>query len=382
VLTWSLVLLVVPAVLLGMVSPGCVEQCRALGWRPGAIVGPLSAASTIGAVVGTLLTGTLLLRTLGMYRTLFLLAILLAVAALLVAPPWRWKTVSAVVGSAIMSLLILTPEASRIDCETNYFTIRIIPDTEHPSRRKLQLDRLVHSVVDLADPLYLHYRHEQIQRDFLLAGPAAPQVLVIGGGGYTFPRAAATLRPQGHIDVVEIDPVITRLAIEELGLDPKLRIRSFAMDGRQFLAQRDAVPVYDLITMDAVNDLSVPGHLLTVECHKLVREALAPEGVYLVSVIDAPAPGGVLAATIASLREVFPEVELLSSSPDWQPGVQAVHVIAARHEPPAQPVRGPAIFPVPLAQVTALLTPPPPILTDDYAPVDQLLLRLYRHRKE
>ena len=47
--------------------------------------------------------------------------------------------------------------------------------------------------VDPNDPLFLHYEHEHIQIEFLRAARAdnaTPHVLVIGGGGYTFPRYA------------------------------------------------------------------------------------------------------------------------------------------------------------------------------------------------
>ena len=65
------------------------------------------------------------------------------------------------------------------------------PAEGHPAALSLNLDRLLHSVVDPYDPTYLYYPHEHTQVEFVrLAREAAPEpkVLVIGGGGYTFPH--------------------------------------------------------------------------------------------------------------------------------------------------------------------------------------------------
>ena len=62
-------------------------------------------------------------------------------------------------------------------------------------------------------------------------------MLVIGGGGYTFPRYAKTELPETVMDVVEIDPGVTKVAYDHLGLKPGLT-NDFNMDGRQFVAER------------------------------------------------------------------------------------------------------------------------------------------------
>ncbi len=46
----------------------------------------------------------------------------------------------------------------------------------------------------------------------------APRFLFIGGGGYTYPRALEVTYPNSTIEVIEIDPGVTRIAHEELGL--------------------------------------------------------------------------------------------------------------------------------------------------------------------
>jgi spermidine synthase len=273
---------------------------------------------------------------------------------------------------------------------------------------KLQQDMLVHSWVRVDDPTFLHYRHEQVQMEFLRAAGPGAGVLVIGGGGYTFPRAAKTELPGTRIDVVEIDPGVTAVTYSHLGLDPALGITSFNMDGRQFVAERAAPGAYHLVTLDAVNDLSVPHHLLTRECNAAVKRTLGHGGVYLVTVIDSPEHGKLWKAAAHTLRQTFAHVELLVSTPDWLPADQSVMVLyaadrpldldavrAATRKPPSEAqaalgsAAGAAAQPrwfthrPPAGEVERLLAADPPlVLTDQYAPVDNLMAEVFRHRKK
>jgi spermidine synthase len=254
-----------------------------------------------------------------------------------------------------------------------------LPDGRH--FRKLALDRLVHSMVVPGDPTYLGYAHEQIHAEVLrqiAARTPAPRVLVIGGGGYTFPRWVEVTIPAARVEVVEIDPGVTEVAHRELGLPRDTRIVSHPRDGRQFLAE--ATGPYDLIVMDAVNDLSVPFHLLTRECGELARRRLAPGGVYLVSVIDDFDDGQLLRSAVRTLRTVFPAVSLLAAHPaPWEGGPShGVYVIYAAEGPLGPTGMGRTVALGALDEYVA--AGPPVVLTDQFAPVDQLLAPVVRRR--
>ena len=77
------------------------------------------------------------------------------------------------------------------------------------------------------------------------------------------------------------------------------------------------------ILRDAVNDLSVPYHLLTREFDDAVRRLLAPDGVYMVSVIDRYHDGRLLPAVLRTIGAAFPTVQLLSPSPRWSTACDA-----------------------------------------------------------
>ncbi|HEY2784696.1 MAG TPA: fused MFS/spermidine synthase [Fimbriiglobus sp.] len=390
---WSFLLFFVPMLLFGTVSPRVIRLVVPDVESAGRLAGRIYAWSTAGAIAGTFATGFRLIAELGMLRTVLAAALLPLAAVCLVTPVFRRVSLlyplSIIGGAAFAGLMAFTPDVTQITKETNYYAIYVRPaKTETgelvPNQFTLQLDSLVHSRVDLTDPTFLHYKHERVQMDLLQAAAQCspnPRVLVIGGGGYTFPRCAKTLLPTCTMDVVEIDPGVTAACYEKLGLDPALGIATFNMDGRQFVTERATESAYDLITLDAVNDLSVPAHLLTLEFDRAVKRLLSPRGIYLLTVIDVPARGRLWTAAVRTLQEAFPYVVVLSGADNWNPDAQSVLVIYAADTPFVLPKSGRTKV-LPQGEIERYLSESRPVvLTDRYAPVDQLMADVFRIRK-
>ena len=397
VLLWTFVLFFPPMLLLGTVSPQAIRLAVPDVAHAGRVAGRVYAWSTAGAIAGTFATGFVLVSTVGSYRTVLLAAALPVLAALLAARVWARPALlypaSVVAGAVAVGFAFFTPENTRITRETNYYTIRVHDDEVEPGVKVLVLDYLIHSKVKPDDPRYLHYEHEQTQMELLRAvaadHPDEQRVLVIGGGGYTFPRCARTQVPTAAVDVVEIDPGVTAVAREYLDLDPGLGIDTVNMDGRQFLAEKAPPGHYHLITLDAVNDLSVPAHLLTREFNGLVRAALSPDGVYLLTVIDRLEDGRLWRSAVRTLQQTFPHVELLTPHNEYTPDGQQVYVIYAADRPldlEALARHGPAkpfTHRLRPGEVERLLAKDAGVvLTDQYAPVDNLMAAVFRRRQE
>jgi hypothetical protein len=66
---------------------------------------------------------------------------------------------------------------------------------------------------------------------------------------------------------------------------------------------------------DAVNDLSVPYHLMTKEYNDSIKKILKPNGVYLLTLIDSVSNGVLWRAAVKTMRETFPYVYLIDSAP-------------------------------------------------------------------
>ncbi len=359
VIAWTFALFFLPMFGLGLISPQVIRLAVPDVGSVGRTAGSIYAWSIAGAIAGTFATGYLLISSLGVNNTILLAAALPCFMLPLIAVPrsktaatatFRSATIpinlesgmmldafSAALGAVFGGFVLSFRETEGITLETNYYTIRVynpdppyafIPssdglhavagiavDPQLQEYRDLVLDNLRHSQVNMQDPTFLHYKHEHFQlemvRLFKERTPEKQSVLVIGGGGYTFPRCTRVLIPTAAVDVVEIDPGVTRVAKEKLGLIDDWKIRSVHMDGRQFVAEKCAPATYDLVTLDAVNDLSVPSHLMTKEFNAAVKKTLTPNGVYLVTVIDLVNDGKLWRAAAHTLAESFAHVEMV-----------------------------------------------------------------------
>ncbi len=350
VMVWTFSLFFLPMFILGMISPQVIRLAVPDTAHVGRIAGRVYAVSTTGAIFGTFAAGYFLLSTLGWSNTLLAVAVLLSFTSLVVAKVWQSSFMlylfSIVLGGVTGGFILSSRNnASNPDfiaqLETNYYTIKVTHGRDilghRTPIRTLTLDHLVHSSVDPDNPNFLYYEHEHVQMEFIRAaraGSTVPRVLVIGGGGYTLPRYAMEMLPETRMDVVEIDPGVTQVAREHLGLKEYEGLEIVHMDGRQFLAEKVEPGTYDVVIQDAVNDLSVPSHLLTKEYNDLVKKALKPDGVYLLTVIDATEYGKLWKAAVHTLGKTYPpeNIALLT------PGVlnmsrRQVYVIYASDKP-------------------------------------------------
>jgi spermidine synthase len=416
--TFSLFFL--PMFLLGTISPQLIRLAVADLSDSGQTAGRVYAWSTAGAIVGTLATGYLLISTFGVLRTLFLTAIIPALASVLVVSPRQQPrmlyALCAMGGILVGGGYTLFKSKQMSTAESNYYTIRVVnipsytkdqdpllsvigPAAVVPrDLRWMSLDHLIHSVADANDPTFLHYEHEQIQLEAVLAAsvdhPAEQRVLVIGGGGYTFPRCVKTLVPTSKVEVVEIDPAVTAAAIKHMGFDPALAT-SHHMDGRQFVAERATPNTYHVVTLDAVNDYSVPYHLLTKQCNEAVKKTLTTDGVYLVTVIDEIWDGRLWKAAYNTLKESFPHVTMAFSKGQFDPEEpnaqsRSVIVLYASERPLDIPTwsaarrkkleRASNVFAVPneLTQQMLAVEKKPILLTDQFSPVDNLMMQVFQ----
>ena len=137
------------------------------------------------------------------------------------------------------------------------------------------------SCINLATPkrFALNYTR-MMMAGTLFTGPAPNRVLIIGLGGGSIPTALREILPQAQIDVVEIDPAVTRVARKYFNFreDPKMKVTE--VDGRVFVKRAlRSSDKYDVIMLDAFDHEYIPEHLLTREFLAEVKSLLSPQGV-------------------------------------------------------------------------------------------------------
>jgi spermidine synthase len=386
VLLMAAVAVVVPASLLSAVPPMVVKLQLSSLDETGTVVGRLSGIGTVGAIAATFATGFLLVAVLPSSVILVVTGAVTAVAGVAVGVLLRRRTASA--GRVPPGLLVLAVAGAGLaavaptpcEKETAYHCARVVTDRERPGGRVLMLDTLRHSYVDLTDPTHLEFQYVRAVAAVadVVAPPGRPlSALHVGGGGLTVPRYLAEVRPGTESLVIEVDPGVVAIDREQLALRTSGRLRVRVADGRVGLAE-EAAGTRDLVVGDAFGGLSVPWQLTTREALELVDTALTDDGVYVVNLIDHP-PLAFVRAELATLRSVFPHVLLLARAPvlAGEDGGNVV-AVAARSRLPTEAIAAALAGQEILWQVAEgpaldAFVGDAGVLTDDFAPVDQLL---------
>jgi spermidine synthase len=387
VLLLAAVAVVVPAALLSAVPPMVVKLQLASLDETGAVVGRLSGIGTLGGIAATFVTGFVLIAILPSSVILVSTGAVTVLAGIALAVFLRRRTVGAA-GTIPVGLLVLALVGGGLaaiaptpcETETGYHCARVEADPERDSGRILYLDTARHSYVDLEDPTHLEFEYVRAiaaVTDVLRDEGESLSALHIGGGGLTLPRYLAEVRPGTESLVLEVDPGVVAIDRERLELQTSDRLRVRVTDGRVGLAD-EAEGTRDLVVGDAFGGLSVPWQLTTREAVELVDRALADDGVYAINLIDHP-PLAFVRAELATLRAVFPHVALLARIPvlNGEDGGNVV-AVASRSPIPAEALAGrltdrELVWRVARGAELDRFVGNAEVLTDDFAPVDQLL---------
>ena len=351
--------------------------------RAGKALGAIFAAGSIGAIAGTLAAGFLFISWLGSTLTMTTVAIVYAFSAIAIlamggAGKHRLCVAVSLVIALVLSIYNLSL-GSICTKESRYYCIRIVDfATELGTPSKLMvLDHLGHGI-NLAD-----YPNELVTPYVALIDRYVSQrfdgkpasAFFIGGGAYTLPRAWLAAAPEAKMTVSEIDPEVTRLAQTDMwapttGLDIRHEDARVAL-GRS----RER---FDAIIGDAFTDIAAPPHLVTREFFGLLRSRLEDDGLYAMNVVDHVPTMPALLSVYRTLKQVFDQVEIFVEQDDFLSGGRTTFVLFASTMSSGLDHLGSDDN-----QVFVKITPDmlddliakrqPPILTDDYAPIDRLV---------
>ena len=369
-----------PSLFAGIPAPLLTQVSLSGPSRQGQALGAMFASGAIGAIVGTLLAGFVFISWLGSLWTLTTVTLVYTAGAALCFA--LGNGLRMVQGGTLVALLTLALSSglSKGPCtvESRYFCLQSVDvsaDASHPTRAMV-IDHLVHgiSAQDAPDVMFTPHAAMLDALTRLRAPTADPATFHIGGGNYALPRAFAH-RGFTQTTVAEIDPAVTQLAQRDFWFDPT-NVRVLHMDARRALLTDERR--YDVVIGDAFTDTAVPQHLVTAEFFALIRDRLTPDGTYLMNVIDYADRMQAVGSVVATLRDVFPVVEVWAKARRPAPGERVVMVIAAgTSETPT------SSFTVPAPEQTTFAALGPAFvdqlaaagvhLTDDYAPIDRLV---------
>ena len=388
-------LFLLPGIFIGTISPYVIRLAATQLNTVGSTAGTLYAVSTCGSIAGTLLTAFYLIPVLGVSNIIHALGITLVCLSLVVVPLIRLNRVSVTRAVAAVSVLFSwinlgwTPIAwakTLMQKDTFYHRIRIEEDDE---ARYMYFDRTLQSAMTLKDPTALRLIYSRYTSLGFAFRADAKRMLLIGLGGGSIPKKLNKEFPNMEIDAVELDPEVIKLAKDHFNIKEGKQLRLHAQDGRLFLTRTQNQ--YDIIMLDAYFTDAMPFHLATRQFFELAQKKLTPNGIVVANLISAvTGPSGKIArAFTRTLRQVYPQTYIFASRrPDnvSLETIQNVIVIATRDKQRVDikeivkraSALDKGLFPDPVQDIAVAyfdrqLPEDVPILTDDYAPTDNLL---------
>ncbi|MFG2651367.1 fused MFS/spermidine synthase [Streptomyces sp. NPDC048436] len=385
VITLAGLAIIIPAALLSTVTPLVVKLQLHDLYRTGSIVGRLSSIGTLGGILATFVTGFVLVASLRTSVILLALGILLVVGGLVCHLLLRGRSATpataafTVFGVIATGLTVAAPQAC--DVETTYACAKIEALKGEPSVRVLKSSNAEISHVDVKDPTHLTMGYVQaiVAASDLVNPGGRLDGFHIGGGGMTVPTYLERTRPAGDQLVYEIDNGLIQLAKDRLEFKESDRLDVVTGDGRQGL-QRQPAESRDLVVGDAFGSHSPPWHLTTAETARHVQRVLKPGGIYALNMIDFP-PADFARSEAATLRSVFKNVVLISYDAilDGKDGGNVV-AVASDHPIDTKALQRRVSARDTTGQLkvadehrTARYAKGAQVLTDDHAPVDQLI---------
>lgn len=289
-----MIIFVYPLFLLGTVTPSLVKYTVDSLDDSGRTVGTLGAFNTIGSIIGTFVPTFVTIPAVGTSVTFLIFAGILLVLALLYFISSRFgasrkNKIVCGVGVVLFILCCVPGVKNRFvfwekdllyegESVYNYLQVREDEDSVILSTNVLIG---VQSIMKKDESLTGMYY------DYALAAPVMTgvsekedaSILILGMGTGTFASQCRRYFGEVAIEGVEIDRKITDLATEYFALPSDISVTTY--DGRAYLNVIE--DKYDVIMVDAYQDITIPFQMSSVEFFTLVKEHLKDDGVMVVN---------------------------------------------------------------------------------------------------
>ena len=385
-LIWSaflscMIIFVPPLFILGTVTPSLVKFATDNLEHNGRIVGNLNAFNTIGSIIGTFLPTFVTIPTVGTAITFLIFSGVLLLIGVIYFVSIGAKKIFCMVAAIIFVTCAIVGNASNFafweknllyegESIYNYLQVK-----ENPRQIIFSTNVLfgVQSIKVKDGGLTGFYY------DYALAAPIltdGKKILILGMGTGTFAEQCRKYFPNAQVTGVEIDEKITALARKYFSLPESVEVVTY--DGRAFL-QADK-NFYDVILVDAFQDISPPFQMSSLEFFSLVKNHLNAGGVMVVNMnMRSSGAGNINEYLTDTIGKIFPAMKIVDAA-----DVTNRILFAAGDEKIFEPLRIRAEK-ISDEKLSALMirtadewktpTRGENILTDDRAPVELLSMR-------
>ncbi len=289
-----MIVFVFPLFLLGTVTPSLAKYTTQSLEDNGKIIGTLGAFNTVGSIIGTFVPTFVTIPAVGTSITfLIFAAILIALCIAFFVSSGKKETKRIAAGILIFLVCTFFGHSTSFAFWENDLTYE-----GESVYNYLQVKEDPYSVILSTNVLFgvqsIHIKSGELTGmyyDYALAAPymsgikekAAAgedsEILILGMGTGTYATQLLKFFDNVNVEGVEIDDKITNLAHKYFELPEEAKVTTY--DGRAYLAAVDKK--YDVIMVDAYQDITIPFQMSSTEFFNMVKEHLAPGGVMVVN---------------------------------------------------------------------------------------------------
>lgn len=284
-----MVIFVFPLFLLGTVTPSLAKYSVSSLDDSGRTVGTLGAFNTIGSIIGTFVPTFVTIPAVGTSITFLIFAGILIVLSVIyfVSSCVGYKKV--IISGVIFVVCCVFGHGDSFafwqkdltyEGESIYNYLQVSEDDKQVSLSTNVLFG-VQSVYMKDDTLTGLYYDYAMAAPLMVPdkNPDSMEVLILGMGTGTYATQCRKYFGDMNIEGVEIDEKITKLSRKYFALPDDINVSTY--DGRAFLNASDRK--YDVIMVDAYQDITIPFQMSSVEFFRLVKSHLNENGVMVVN---------------------------------------------------------------------------------------------------
>ena len=284
-----MVIFVFPLFLLGTVTPSLAKYSVSSLDDSGRTVGTLGAFNTIGSIIGTFVPTFVTIPAVGTSITFLIFAGILIVLSVIYFVSSRVGYKKIIISGVIFVSCCVFGHGDSFafwqkdltyEGESIYNYLQVSEDDKQVSLSTNVLFG-VQSVYMKDDTLTGLYYDYAMAAPLMVPdkNPDSMEVLILGMGTGTYATQCRKYFGDMNIEGVEIDEKITKLSRKYFALPDDINVTTY--DGRAFLNASDRK--YDVIMVDAYQDITIPFQMSSVEFFRLVKSHLNENGVMVIN---------------------------------------------------------------------------------------------------
>lgn len=339
----AIIVFSIPSFILAMISPFAVKIKSKEDNEIGSLSGRISSLSTIGSIVGTFLMGFVLIPNIGVTNINIGVTILLVLMSFIAREKIEKKFIyTSILSLCIILILIISgrwlfklsnPDIV-LDTDSQYSRIWVKQiQAQKANYKTLQVDTGLESYIN-QETGEMGARYLKYYDLFEYFNKDAKNTLLIGGAAYTYPIHYLQKYKDKKIDVVEIDDKMTKIAVEQFGLninEPRLQV--FNQDGRSYLNY--SKNKYDTILIDAFKGLNAPFELTTYEALLHARNMLNENGTVLTNIIGSikGEDSDFIEYEYATYKAIFDDVKIFMVANKDKTNIQNLILVGIKGNP-------------------------------------------------